>query len=176
MAEDASERPSRPQRRGPRFWGRRVAQVVYYLLVVAVAGIATAQITEQVFFPDPPAETAPFASCEEGLWVLFEAIEQGRAAAIRLDPGEIDTDPEEALQRYRDAVRPAWAHRPQVGALCGSRHGGLLDALERLRYSEEHGVRHQAVELTALRRRVRSQVAESLPSDARQIPKSDVTP
>ena len=66
------------------------------------------------------------------------------------------SDPEAALLRFRSLVDEAWAHRDAVAAQCGERHAALLDSLERLRYAEEHGVRHQAVELTSLRRRVRT--------------------
>ncbi len=41
---------------------------------------------------------------------------------------------------------------------------GALDAIERLRYSEEHSVRHQAVELTALRRKVKELVGTPAPA------------
>jgi hypothetical protein len=167
---------SDPPRRGARFVGRRVAQAVYYALAVFIAGAATVQITQQVFFPEPASEPAPFGSCDAGVRALFDAIEAGRVAADRRNHGEIDTHPDEALNRYRDTVAPIWAHRPAVAELCGGQHRRLLDALERLRYSEEHGVRHQAVELTALRRRVRSLVAESLPAPTNTPAQHDVTP
>jgi hypothetical protein len=67
------------------------------------------------------------------------------------------------LLRYRAAVGPSWRHRDGVLEMCGSSAEArrLLDALERLRYSEEHAVRHQATELTALRQRVRRLMAQS---------------
>ena len=70
-----------------------------------------------------------------------------------------------ALLRYRAAIAPSWRHRDAVEQMCRStEHDGLLDAIERLRYSEEHGVRSRATELTALRRRVSLQMERTLGS------------
>jgi hypothetical protein len=171
VADDSSSLPPR----GPLLWGRRLARGTYYAVATLIAGAATVQITQQVFFPEIPDGQPPFSTCSEGIEALYAAIERGRIAADpRAVTGPFDADPEKALQRYRDAVRPVWAHRPAVDALCEGQHGRLLDALERLRYSEEHGVRHQAVERSALRRRVREQVAEILPIGA--MPPPSVTP
>ena len=117
MADD----PSSPPPRGPRFWGRRLARGLYYAVAVAVAGTATVQITQQVFFPEVPDGPPPFSSCDEGIEALYAAIEQGRLAAdpISTTPSA-EADPEVALQRYRDAVGPVWAHRPALDALCAA--------------------------------------------------------
>ncbi len=146
--------------KGPRKIGRRVAQGLYYAVVTAMGVAAVVQVGGQVFCAAPPAEPAPFASCDEGLRELLAAIERGRLAAewSRSDGG--DTDEEAALRRYRNAVEPVWRHRDEVAALCGGKRRATLDAVERLRYSEEHGVRSQAGELTALRRRVRKLVGQ----------------
>ncbi len=50
--------------------------------------------------------------------------------------------------------------RDTVASLCRSEptYQATLEAIERLRYSEEHSVRHQAVELTALRHQVKELV------------------
>lgn len=157
--------------RGPRFAARRVAQGLYYGFVVFVAAAAVWQITGQVFFPPLPAEPAPFADCRGGLKAFYDSIE-GAKAASRAVPLTGDTDPERALRRYRATLEPLWRHRATVATMCqGTRHEGLLDAIEQLRYSEEHSVRHQAHELTALRRRVSQLVAEQLPSP--ENPSSD---
>jgi hypothetical protein len=134
-----------------------VAQFLYYAVTGLVALASTWQITRQVFFPPAPRQPAPFSSCRDGLSALYQAIEQGRLSAEKGD----DRDEEAALYRYRDAVAPAWRHRDTVARLCSGDEVslGALDAIERLRYSEEHSVRHQAVELTALRRKVKELVA-----------------
>ncbi len=153
--EPAPARLGRAARRG-----RRVGQFLYYAMVGAIAVASTAQITRQVFFPPPAEVPPPFQGCRAGLVALFQAIEQGRAAAERGD----DRDEEAALVRYREAVGPIWRHRDAVAALCQVDPNaiGALDAIERLRYSEEHSVRHQAVELTALRRQVKELVGMGL--------------
>jgi hypothetical protein len=146
--------------------GRRIAQFVYYALAAAVALAATVQITRQVFFSaEPPAAT--YQSCEDGLRALYDAVERARAAAERVLPDESEEAP---LLRFRQEVAGPWGARDAVAELCASQpeHRQLLEALERLRYSEEHGVRHQAEELTALRGRVRKLMDElSAPAPSR---------
>lgn len=157
---DAKDTPGR----GPRHVARRVAQGLYYGFVVFVAASAVWQITAQIYFPPGPTEPPPFEDCRGGLLAFYGSIDQARAAS-RAVPATGDGDPEEALRRYRANLEPLWRHRQTVASMCrGTRHEGLLDAIEQLRYSEEHSVRHQAHELTALRRRVSQLVAEQLPS------------
>ncbi|MBM4360699.1 MAG: hypothetical protein FJ096_21540 [Deltaproteobacteria bacterium] len=133
-----------------------MAQGLYFAFAGFFAVASVVQITRQVFFP-PPAEGSPFATCHAGLSALYDAIERGRAAA---EHGP-DEDEEAALRRYRDAVFPEWRHRDAVARLCGTDPAlvTLLDAIERLRYSEEHSVRHEAIELAALRRKVKGLLA-----------------
>jgi len=137
-----------------------VAQGLYYAFVLTISVAAVTQVGGQVFCVEPPTEPAPFASCDEGLNGLLAAIERGRRAAEWSTPDGGDTDEEAALSRYRAAVVPVWRHRDAVAALCTGERRAALDAVERLRYSEEHGVRSQAGELTALRRRVRKLVGQ----------------
>jgi hypothetical protein len=155
---EQNEPPPRLSRR--RLVGRRVARGLYYAVAAAVAAAATVQITQQVFFAASEASRPAPSSCAEGLTALYRAIEQGRAAADRAHPDESEEAP---LERFREAVTPAWRQREAVARSCRDRSESrrLLDALERLRYSEEHGVRHQATELTALRRRVRKLMEQS---------------
>jgi hypothetical protein len=129
-----------------------VGQGIYYAVVAALATAATVQIAQQVFFA-PSAGAPPFASCDDGLRRFYQAIQEGRSAAERSDP---DAREDTALARYRAAVEPTWRHRSALWSLCQNEpdRRSILDAMERLRYSEEHGVRHQAAELTTLRRRV----------------------
>ncbi len=156
--ESSADAPSARVKRA-RLYGRRIAQAVYYALAAALAMAFTVQITNQVFFAPETIDTPHFQNCEEGLDALYQAIERGRAEAQRGSEGE--PNEEAALARYRAQVQPAWRHRVEVAQLCrGDESGSLLDALERLRYSEEHGVRRQAAELTELRQRVRRMFTE----------------
>lgn len=164
VSEAKSSGPSRGA--GPRKWGRRIAFGAYLGTAIAIAIACAVQITQQTFFPDAPSEPLPFATCEAGIHGLYDAIERGRNAADQRTRKGLDLQPEAALYLYRQQVTPVWEHHPEVVRMCGSRHRRLLDALDRLRYSEEHVVRHQAAELTALRRRVRHLVASSLPPAA----------
>lgn len=136
--------------------GRRVALVAYVAFAGFLATTSVWQITRHVFFPAAP-ETPPFSTCGEGLGALYQAIERGRAAA---ESGP-EAGEEAALLRYRQAVAPDWRYRDAVEHLCSAdpKEITVLDAIERLRYSEEHSVRHQAVELSALRRKVKELVA-----------------
>lgn len=130
--------------------------VLYGALALFVIATPVVQVTRQVFFAPAPRGTG-FATCQAGIAALYDAIERGRVAAEHGD----DDDEEAALLRYREAVAPDWAHRDAIAETCRGEPRALtvLDAIERLRYSEEHSVRHQAVELTALRRRVKALVA-----------------
>jgi hypothetical protein len=152
-----------PRATGARAAGRRVAQWLYYGAAAFFAVAVTVQVTQQVFFQRSPAEPAPFSSCDQGLRELYEAVERGRQAAEKAEPNE---DEEAPLRRYRSAVSSSWRHRDAAVQLCGShpRDRAILDSIERLRYSEEHGVRHQAAELTALRQRVRNLMAQAPPT------------
>jgi hypothetical protein len=157
--EAAEPRPLSPGRR----IGRRAGQVVYYLVVVSISVAATWQITQQVYYPTAPQASPSWSSCEAGLKDLLGGIEAAKQAADRHDA---DMNDEAALVRFRAAISPSWAHRDAVGTLCQApEHKRLLDAMDRLRYSEEHGVRKQAAELTALRRRVGQMAAEVIPQE-----------
>jgi len=119
----------------------------------------------EAFFPTPPTEPPPFTDCRSGLRALYDAIELGREAAREEhERGSDDADEETALARYRAAVSPLWRYRDAVANMCrlSPEHEGALDAIERLRYAEEHGVRSQAAELSSLRRLVRRIVQQKL--------------
>lgn len=133
---------------GPRRTGRRIAQGLYWGVVAAICVAAAAQITRQVLFE--PAAQPPYPSCREGLLELHRAVDRARLAAAGTD-GE-----NEALARFRSALMPEWGYRDGVAAQCQGKktEEGALDAIERLRYAEEHAVRREAGELAPLRRRV----------------------
>lgn len=150
MAQPAQETPSRSPR-SPRARGRRIAILVYYAMVALVGGAAAVQITRQVFFE--PAPPAPFATCHEGLRALHTALGRAREAAARSEGGE-----DAALDRFRSALEPEWTYRDFVASRCRESTGdaATLDAIERLRYAEEHAVRREAGELAPLRRKVQA--------------------
>jgi hypothetical protein len=137
---------------------------VYYGMCVVVAAVGTFEITWQVFF-DRPADPPPWSSCDEGLGALYRAIGAAREAAEHeLPADDASESPEAALGRFREVAGTAWRYRDAVADLCRAdpSRTALLDAMEQLRYSEEHDVRHQAAELAARRRRVRQLVETTL--------------
>ena len=123
---------------------------VYYGLAALIIVASTLQIIRQVFFL--PVKPSPYASCHEGLLALAKAVDRAREAA----PG---TDGEDAaVARFRGGLEPEWGFRDGIAAAC---HGSTkdvraLDAIERLRYAEEHAARREAGDLAPLRRRVRA--------------------
>jgi hypothetical protein len=151
--EHAPEAPAEPS---PRRTGRRVAQAIYYGSVAAICVGSTVQIAHQLFYT--PGAPSPFASCREGLSALARAIDRARAAA----PG---TDGEDAaLARFRTALEPDWRFRDGIAATCrgSAPDERALDAIERLRYAEEHAVRREAGDLAPLRRKVQAIVDNDL--------------
>ncbi len=122
---------------------------VYYGLAALVIVAATVQIVRQVFFQ--PVSPSPYAGCREGLIALAGAVDRAREAA----PG---TDGEDAaIARFRSALEPEWGYRDGIAASCrgASENERALDAIERLRYAEEHAARREAGDLAPLRRKVR---------------------
>jgi len=85
-------------------------------------------------------------------------VERARGAA----PG---TDGEDAaIERFRAALLPEWGHFDGVAVSCkgSEKDEGALDAIERLRYAEEHAVRREAGDLAPLRRRVQGIIETDL--------------
>lgn len=147
MAEPVPEKP----RRSPRAVGRRVGAVLYWAMVVGICLAGAVQVTWQVLFE--PAPPSPYPTCHDGLRALWSALVRARDAAAHTEAGE-----DAALARFRDALSPEWQHRDGIAARCASsaKDRGALDAIERLRYAEEHAVRREAGELAPLRRRVQA--------------------
>ncbi len=132
---------------------------------------ATLQITQQALFPE--VRPSPYGSCAAGLQHLELGLGRARQSAA-----EGDEDPDEALRRFRLALDPEWLHLEGVRASCrGEAELRGLDALERLRYAEEHAVRREAASLAALRRRVDSELpqvgAERLKSPPPDAPRKE---
>ncbi len=148
--------PSKPAGSTGRARGRRIALTLYYAVVALVGGAIAVQVTQQVFFE--PAAPPPYATCQQGLVALFGALGRAREAAAGSEGGE-----DAALARFRSALEPEWTYRDGVASLCrrSATTGGdtgTLDAIERLRYAEEHAVRREAGELAPLRRKVQALV------------------
>jgi hypothetical protein len=134
---------------------------VTFLVIVGVWVVAAGgQIVQQVLFP--AVIPSPYPTCEAGLKKLDEGLASARKAAA-----EGDDDPDEALRRFRASLEPEWRYLEGIRATCtGSEDLRGLDALERLRYAEEHAVRREAASLAALRRRVDHGKAGSAPPEA----------
>jgi hypothetical protein len=145
-----------PEASSPRKTGRRIAQVFFWSLVATISVAGAVQITLQVFFI--PSAPLPVQSCHDGLRLLHKAVERARSAAAGAE-GE-----DAALDRFRNALGPEWSSRDGVAALCQGKapDEGALDAIERLRYAEEHAVRREAGELAPLRRRVQEIIDREL--------------
>lgn len=156
VPENPSNPPNPPGATG-RARGRRIALTLYYAVVALVGGTIAVQVTQQVFFE--PAAPPPYATCQQGLQALFSAVARAREAAAGSEGGE-----DAALARFRSALEPEWTYRDGVASLCrrpAATTGGdtgTLDAIERLRYAEEHAVRREAGELAPLRRTVERKV------------------
>jgi len=135
--------------------GRSIAGAIYYGTIGVICIAGTVQVSMQVF---KPAEAAPYASCQDGLRALVAAVERARGAASGTD-GE-----EAALDRFRRALEPEWGYFDGVALKCkgNAKDEGALDAIERLRYAEEHAVRREAGDLAPLRRTVQAIVETDL--------------
>ncbi len=150
-----SNRPASARKRS-----RAIAVAIYFGTIGVVCISATAQVTKQVFFQ--PRIAAPYATCRDGQSALVSAIERARLAA----PGTDGEDP--AIERFRSALNPEWGFFDGVADACrgSAKDEGALDAIERLRYAEEHAVRREAGDLAPLRRKVQAIVDTDLPQRA----------
>lgn len=131
--------------------GRRVAIGAWYAILVAFIVAAVVQITRQVFAPTG-ASLGPKPACHEGLLGLARALDAARAAADGVASGNED----EVLARYRGVLETPWSARDAIAESCRADRASTesLDAIERLRYAEEHALRREAAELTPLRLRI----------------------
>jgi len=128
--------------------GRRIALVVFALLVSGITLTWTAQIVRQTFFP---TGTAASSACRPGVLSLIEAVRRARHAADAETGGE-----RAAVARFRASLAPEWDAREALGAACRGDAMGerALREVDRLRYAEEHATRYEAVDLTRRRREV----------------------
>ncbi|MEZ4303033.1 MAG: hypothetical protein R3B70_49370, partial [Polyangiaceae bacterium] len=134
---------------------------LYLAVAGAVAVAGGSQVVVQAFAHHAAPELG-ISTCNEGLGRLAAAVERARVAASGTD-GE-----DAALEHFREALRPDWDDRDHIEDLCRSSPSSLaaLDAIERLRYAEEHAARREAAELAPLRRRVQALAPEWAPSAA----------
>ena len=141
--------------------GRRVAYVLFYSIAVGISAAGAIQIFSQAFARHGAPESAA-STCEEGLSRLASAVARARKAASATD-GE-----DAALGDFRKTLRPEWDDRDHVEDLCRSSPSSMaaLDAIEQLRYAEEHAVRREAAELAPLRRRVQSIIPQGEAADS----------
>ncbi len=146
--------------------GRRIAVIGFLTLVGVWVISAGFQIIQQGLFPT--VVPSPYPTCEAGLKNLGEALARARSSSA-----EGDDDPDEALRRFRSALEPQWRYLEGIRASCtGAEDLRSLDALERLRYAEEHAVRRESASLAALRRKV----DEARPNPVSpRVPSSDVS-
>ncbi len=151
--------------------GRRLASVAYYLVAGAVAAMATVQLTRQIFFSREGALNLAPSECLDAERRLYEALSRGRETA---DVAAASGDPELALAAFRAEVEPAWRGHERIREVCAHdpRLVRALDALERLRYAEEHGLRTHTTEVVAARRLVRELLGDDRVPAAPQRPPS----
>ncbi len=129
--------------------GKRVAIVLLFAFLLAFVTASTVELTQQVFFvhDDGPY---PYADCKGGLLALDGAVQRATRAA------DGNADVASALKAFRASLLPEWNHLEGVRKACSVRQEdeASLDALERLRYAEEHAVRRDAGGLEVLRKSV----------------------
>ncbi len=137
--------------------GKRIALVLLFGGLAAFVFGSTGQIIQQVFYARPAegASAPPYPDCHAGLVSMHAAVVRARGAA------EGESDVAVALDRFRGALEPEWGRFEAVRALCRSNESDQhsLDAVERLRYAEEHAVRREAGSLEVLRKQVARELA-----------------
>ncbi len=152
--------------------GRRVALILYYIAAVGIAGAGSVQVFMQAF-QRREAPELHIVSCSDGLSQLAGAVERARKVASGTD-GE-----DAALADFRKALAPEWDDRDHIEDLCRPSASSMaaLDAIEQLRYAEEHAVRREAAELAPLRRRVQgivpAETARPGPAKPDPVPRND---
>lgn len=133
---------------------RRAALGLGLLGIAAFVVMSVSQIVRQVFFP--PIRGEHGATCRVELTRLYAALERATRA------GEEEAEVSKAISAFRQSLQPEWddfgAARQACEGAPETRRG--LDALERLRYAEEHAVRLEASSLHVLRNRVRHDLGE----------------
>ncbi len=126
--------------------GRTAAIAVFFAITTVFTVVCSAEIIVQVWWPEI---SGPAPECRPELAKLFDSVPAARKAAAEGPGGE-----KAAIDRFRRALRPAWASRPALtGACAGDQEAAqALRAVDALRYAEENHVRHEAAELTRRRR------------------------
>jgi len=140
--------------------GRTLGIGVFSFIVAGFTIVCSVQICLQVWAPH--VEPAPF-DCSAGTLALVEAVDAARAAAAD------EPDEQAALAKFRGALASTWKYRPALTRSCSQSSEALrhLQAVDRLRYAEEHAVRYAAVDLSERRHEVKRLVT-SLKQSSRQ--------
>jgi hypothetical protein len=140
--------------------GRTLGIGVYAFLVAGFTVVCSVQICLQVWAPH--VEPAPF-DCSAGTLALVDAVDSARAAAAD------EPDEQAALAKFRGALAATWKYRPALTHSCAQSSEALrhLQAVDRLRYAEEHAVRYAAVDLAERRHEVKRLIT-SLKQSSRQ--------
>lgn len=144
--------------------GRRAGIVVFGLFVTTITAIWSIQIILQVWTPTGGETSLP---CRQALIGLITAVERARTAAANQDGGE-----KAALEQFRRQLSPEWDDRDAVARVCAGDREALrgLREVDVLRYSEEHSIRHEAVDLARRRRFARQLKGELLSRSTTERP------
>lgn len=134
--------------------------IAYFVVVVVVITICTAEISIQAFSRLGGKSTDAEVGCVDGIRSLVAAVDRARSGVDGSNRKEAD-----AVNRYRSALQPEWSRRGAVRRACKGDVGRLetLDAVVHLGFAEEHAVRRNAVELAPFRRRASELLEKNLP-------------
>jgi len=155
MTDQAADDHEQLRRKAKRF-----IFIGYFCVVCLVIGISITQVARQVYAT--PSE-APAVRCSDELVLLMNAVERAKTRA-HASQGPADQD----LPTFRADLRPEWDKVESLRKACSrAPHAQALDAIEQLRYAEEHAVRRDSFELTDRRRQARLTLDQSLQADKR---------
>jgi hypothetical protein len=139
---------------------KRFIFIGYFCLVTVVIAISISQVARQVYAE--PAQV-PAVRCSEELVRLMSAIDRATTKAQgSLGPAQ------DVLPQFRSDLSPEWDRLEPLRKACSNEpHAQALDAIEQLRYAEEHAVRRDSFELTDRRKQARLMLDQSLQADKR---------
>lgn len=151
--------PERPT--GARRVGRRAGWALYGLVFCLFGAVASVQILDAVFDPEPGPDVA---DCRRGVHNLISAVYRARGAAARNPGGE-----RQSMAAFRQALNPEWQDRTALETACERDKAALstLKEIDLLRYAEEASVRYEVVDVAKRRRRVRQLERRLGPSPAK---------
>lgn len=140
MTVNAAERANR--------LGRRLANVLFTLLVGTFTVVCSAEVLSQGFFS---SGVSTVTDCRTGLKDLARSLHRAREATTTAEQNE-----RSRLERFRVSLLPEWQGRDQVQRKCASDAWGkrAFYQIERLRWAEEHAVRYESADLAPSRQYV----------------------